>query len=444
MMDLSIYDSVSAEEDDVPLVEEIAPAPNRPMPDEWFYHGIFDEFRKHLAQYSEADPIAHVITLYSIIGGMLGREFTVGGKPTYFWPVTVGDASIGRKGTAKDDVLACFEGLADKTLLPRFSSSIVSESGLIHEVRDKTDKDAGEEDKRLWVDIAEFGKVLSIMKNPLFSVQDALCNVWDGKDQQVSTAKGIRKATRPAVSIYGNITGAMFARHFDPDALSGGILTRFMFFFVDRARYYRGLVIPDEFYQECRAKGLMIAERVDNMRSKVGKNSGNTVAIQFDEHVERWWKNKGHEFLTTDQPDYSGFMRLFSARRENNFRRIAGIIALAHGTDTVTMDYVRPALSAVNYSMNSLRFMEQEFGIAPVPVAARSTLTPKGRKLLCYLDGKHAEGFEWVSKDEIYSKCFGHHLPRPELAALIESMKPFIEVQEDKTTKRPKMLLRRL
>lgn len=399
------------DDDDMAISEEILPAPKRPMPDGNMFYGIFKDFVELLAQHSEADPMSHLATLYSYVGCMAGREYAISGKPPSVWPVTVGDASLGRKGTGRDDVQACFDGIqgTERSLLPRISTSAATESGIIREVRDKTDKDNGEDEKRLWVDIQEFGKVLQAMKNPVFNLQDMLCTTWDGRDQRISTSKGVLQATRQAISLYGNITGPMFAERFEAGPLSGGILSRIMPIFVERARFYRGLVIPEDFKREREELGLLLAKRIDNMRSAVGKGTGDTIELNYDRDVQRWWKRDGHELMTTDPTDLSGLGRMFSARRGDNFRRVAAIVALAHETDTVTMDHVQAGISFVDYSMATVRYMEPEYGFTSVSDAKTSTISPKARKFLAYVQKQMDEGASVVSQTEIYTKAFGRN-----------------------------------
>lgn len=413
--------------DDVPISEEILPAPGRPMPEEGMFYGVFKEIVDLLAQHSEADPMAHLATLYSYVGCMAGREYSVSRKPLSVWPLTVGDASYGRKGTGKDDVLACFDGV-DPSLLPRVTSSAVSESGLVHEVRDKSEKlnkddqpvDRGVEEKRLWVNIPEFGKVFHACKVPGANLQEGLCSVYDGDDQRISTSKGVLAATRQMIVLYGNITGPMFVERFDAGALSGGILTRIMPVFVDRVRLYRGLEIPEEFWRECASKGLLVAERVNRMREKVAP--GDTEPIHFDRDVQKWWRREGHEAMTTDPPGLSGFGKMFSGRRGDNFKRLGGILSLAHETNTMTMAHVEPALKFVNYSMKSVGYMEPEYGFPTVADAKTSGLSPKARKVFAYIEERMNAGNSSVSHSEIFNKPLGGNMLRDDVESLMNGI----------------------
>lgn len=426
------------DQDEVPISEEIPPAPGRPMPDDGMFYGVFKEVVDLLAQHSEADPMSHLATLYSYVGCMAGREYSVSRKPLSVWPVTVGDASYGRKGTGKDDVLACFNNV-DVSLLPRVTPSAVSESGLVHEVRDKSERrdkddkpvDMGVEEKRLWVNIPEFGKVFHACKVPGANLQEALCSIYDGDNQRVSTSKGVLAATRPMVVLNGNVTGPMFAQRFDSGALSGGILTRIMPIFVDRVRLYRGLEIPDEFWRECEALGLAIAESVNCMREKVGKNSGATSPMHFDEEVQEWWRCEGHERMTTDPPGLTGFGKMFSGRRGDNFKRIAGIIALTDKTDVISMAHVKPALRFVDYSTASVGYAETEYGFATVADSKTSGLSPKARKFREYVERQMNAGASCVSRTEIYTEPFGRNTPAAELD-LIAADIPDVSYVKDK------------
>lgn len=409
--------------DDYPLTEEIPPAPGRPMPDEHFYYGVFKETVDLLAQHTEADPIGHVATLYSYLGCMIGRQYSVFGEPPTCNPILVGDAGTGRKGTGEKDVRRLFADIQDTKMLPNISRSCATKAGLVREVRDKSEKekdgipvDIGVEDKRLWVCVSEFGQVLQDMKNPIFKLQDAACDLYDGEDQHISTSKGIVTATDPAVTFYGNITGEMLALRFDPHALAGGILTRMMPVFVERARYYRGLVLPEEYKRERAAKGLLLAERINGMREKVGK--GKTREMTFSKEVQRMWRREWHEYLTTPPSHLSGFARMWTSRRAGNFRRIATIIALAHETDEIGMEHAYPALSFVDLSMNHLPYIEKEFGIATVGTPRSAAMSQQARKWYAYMMNAHAQGRESVPRKEVTAKVFSNNLGSDKIDAL--------------------------
>lgn len=420
MLDLAALDD---DLDDFPLTEEIPPALGRPTPDEGFFYGVFGETVNLLAQHTEADPVAHIAALYSYIGCMSGRQYSVFGQPPTCNPLLIGDSGLGRKGTAWTDVRRLFSRIRDASLLPRVTGSCASEAGLVREVRDKSEKskdgvpvDVGVEDKRLWVNVSEFGEVFQSMKNPIFKLQECLCRIYDGDDLRISTSKGIMAATGQAITVYGNITGEMLAQRFDPHALSSGILTRLMPVLVDRVRYYRGLEIPEDFKRECAAKGLDIADRINRMRGKVGK--GETQEIVFHRDVHRWWRRELHEYLTTPPAHLSGFTRMWSSRRASNFQRIATIIALAHETDEVTMEHAIPALKFVDYSMNSLEYAASEFRIAPVTMSRTAAVSPRARKWHAHMLQAHHAGRDFVTRKEINVEVFKGNVKSEQLDEL--------------------------
>jgi hypothetical protein len=436
-----MLDQDGFDDDDLPpLREAITPSPKRPMPDDRFLYGIFGKMAELAAQHTEADPVAHIATLYSYTGTMAGREYSVFGQPTACWPLLIGDSSYGRKGTAKNDIMRFFDRIEDRSLLPRVTSSAVSESGIVREVRDKSEKtdkttgmptDKGIEEKRLWVYLSEFGKMLHAFKTPGLNAQEVLCSLYDGEDQRISTAKEVITATRQAVSLYGSMTGEMLADRFDPGALSGGILTRLMPVFVDRVTLYRGLEFPEEWKVECAALGLDLATRIDCMRRAVGKNSGKTKEITFDRDVTRWWRKEGHEYLTTDPSNLSGFARMWSGRRAGNFQRLTGILALSDETDEVNMGHVHPALSFVDYAMDSLGCIEPEFGVAPVATARTAPMSPKARKWYAYMLQAHDAGRTFVPRKEVSIDVFKKNL-NSEAIDKLESDVPNLSYYMDK------------
>lgn len=397
------------------------------------FQGLLGEMALFANTRSEADPAATLATLVSYTSCMAGREgaVTPGGtirEPLGEWVVIVGDSSYGRKGTAKEDILAFFRNIEDAYMPPRIVKSLVSERGLANEVRDdsgKVNEDGdpihdGREDKRLWVCVSEFGKVMGNMKNPALSLSDGLCSIWEGDDIHISTGKSV-KATKPGVVVYGNITGEIFAERFDANMLAGGILNRILPIFSHRSKFFSATNVPKEFEQKRYAYGNLLAARIREFID--GVPEGDTQIIPLDGASQQWWDDELHEELTTKPVGLSAFANLFVARRASHVLRIAAVFALVDSCVKIGIQHLKAALALVKYSLDTVVYMEKEFHIEAIRESKSDGALRKLHDILT------TAGVKGVSRTDIVMKHFGSKLKAADLDHMLQQL-PVEEFKE--------------
>jgi hypothetical protein len=164
-------------------------------------HGLAGEFIRTIEPYTEADPVAVLITFLLSFGNVIGRSahFTVEETKHYLnlFAVLVGLSSKGRKGLSGSTAGYIFSRVDEEWSKTRKKSGLSSGEGLINEVRDEryeerpikehgrvTDYervrvDEGVSDKRLLVFEEEFSQGLKTMVREGNILSSVIRQAWD-------------------------------------------------------------------------------------------------------------------------------------------------------------------------------------------------------------------------------------------------------------------------
>ena len=168
-------------------------------------------------------------------------------SPLLFWPVVVGDTSKSRKGSGGKRIKRVYQKVDPLWTRGKHSGSLSSGEGLIYAVRDEelgfnskgeeVVKDAGIQDKRLYLVQSEFGAMLQIMARPGNSLSGHLRDAWDGETLKPMTKGDRIQATHPHIGLVGHVTQSELQRNFDNVEMANGFGNRFCWFVVKRSKY---------------------------------------------------------------------------------------------------------------------------------------------------------------------------------------------------------------
>jgi hypothetical protein len=359
--------------------------------------GLIGEAVAAIAPHTEADINGLLLQFLVRFGNKIGRGphyFVEGAKhTTNIYVLLAGASSRARKDTSANRVETLF---TTDPLDPWYANccmpgGLSSGEGLIHAVRDEVwgkDKkgndvllDAGVADKRLLVVESEFASVLAVMKREGSILSPLLRAAWDRGNLRTLTKTAPGRATGALISIIGHITVPELREGLDRTAISNGLMNRFLFGAVRRARTlpFGGTVDPQELtYIGARMEEAIRAAR---LLDQVG----------MDEEAAELWRQEYPE-LTADKPGLFGSL---IARAEAHVVRLALLYALADQATAIRLPHLQAAFAVWKYSEESARLLFGDLVGSPL-----------ADSLLVFL---RAAGSDGLTRTELHRALNGHH-----------------------------------
>jgi hypothetical protein len=332
------------------------PRPDRegPTPDPAVFHGFPGSVVEQLDATTEADPVAILVTLMAAAGAMMGRgpHIRIGDDrhPALIWPLIYGNTSTGRKGSSRSTAMRIVRAADEQFVMQNVVGGLSSGEGLLEELRDPEDDDAGgpgrpqPDDKRRLVIESEYAVTMARSKREGNSLAGILRQAWDGDHLAVMNRSKL-KASDPHPAIVAHITGIEFRAKAQDSEMAGGTYNRFMPFYS-----HRNLMLPypmgasDELVT---LLGARLRERVDAARM-LGQ-------IQFSQAAHKLYVEELYEALTDDSN--AGPVAEFTARAASYCQRVAMVYALLNGGQQIEEDDLRASHALVLYSQESARHL---------------------------------------------------------------------------------------
>ena len=322
------------------------------------FRGLFGEAIAAIMPHTEADPHALLLQLLANFGNKIGRgpRYRVGAAQhaTDLFVLLAGATSRARKGTAETEIRRLFAtDASDPWVLRCVQAGLSTGEGLINAVRDerwgKNKKgeaellDEGVTDKRLLAIESEFAAVLQVMKREGNTLSPVLRVAWDRGELQTLTRNAPLRATGALISVIAHITIDELRNGVDRIALSNGLLNRFLFAAVKRARLlpHGGNADQDQLHEigERLSEAIRAAQLVD-------------AVTMTPAAVELW--SALYPELTTDHPGLFGSL---IARAEAHAVRLALLYALADQAQAIEPAHLESALAVWRYSEASARVL---------------------------------------------------------------------------------------
>ena len=357
---------------------------------------------------SEADPAAVLGTFLTEFGSALGSSPAVEGfggvarQPGRLFSVIIGDAGLGRKGTAADQVDLLMEAADTDWFTGCRESGVQSAEKLIDLVADSPDGDP-----RLLMQEYEFSRLVTAMARSS-ALSSQMRNAWDGKPLRATRRS--RKSTvanHAHISLLGFITPAEFARLRRWVRNAGGLESRCLYWMSHQAKVVSPWNLPGlpealvtRVQDALESSRLYCLERADPITIELCALRGVLPGTAFPvtEEVQTRWDGIRHQLPKVDRSLGSVF-----DRAETHIVRIALLYALADRASCIQMTHVNAALAVWEYCARSA---ETLFSI---PVGALPPkVDPKRRAQL--LQALHDAYPKWTPRTELLSGVFARNV----------------------------------
>jgi Protein of unknown function (DUF3987) len=376
--------------------------------------GLPGELVQTIAPHTEADPVALLIHFLTMFGNTVGDgpHIKIGftKHPARLFAVIVGDAAVGRKGTAGDAVERLMELAAPDWYASRMMRGAQSAEAIIERVDDHAD------DSRLLIFETEFGRLLSTMHRR-GNLSSTLKSAFDGKPLEAATrsSRTSLRATRANVSVIGHITPAELSDRLSDVELSSGFGSRFLYLTVSRSkRLPFGDQLDDEVIEKLAAKITDALDtihehafgRADPISAELHTYFGTTPSIELGstEEFQHRWDQLRVELEEERPPGAAGIV---ADRPETHVLRLAVAYALADSSTFVDVEHLEAACALWRYAVESAR---QIFG-------GMSGSTDADRVLRELQRVKNHR----LSRSDIWS-IFGRHASRAKINLIVEQL----------------------
>ena len=357
---------VSSSTPDTPSIAKVAPASlaepvaqetSWPVLSDKAFPGWIGAFVRLACEYSEADPVAVLVTLLlRIAAEVYGVYFNIGDDKQMARTnaVLVGDSAKARKGTSAKPVMRLFRGLKNSARVT--PGPLTSGPGLVYHVRDATkefDKktglyivtDEGVADKRLFVLEEEFETTLScVRRGGNYLSATVRCFFDDGTSEPLTKTSKI-KATKAHVVILAHITREELTAVMNKVQMTNGFGNRFLWILVRRQK---PIAMPK----------AMPASEVEAFRKILAKNieaAKKLGALTMTSTAAKLWDDSYPELTM----DFSGTAGAMSNRSETHTIRVAEIYAIARGHEKIQSTDLEAAIEVVKYSRVSTSIIFQ-------------------------------------------------------------------------------------
>jgi hypothetical protein len=316
------------------------------LPDKVLF-GLPGRIVKTLDPYTEADPVAVLVSLHVMFGNIIGRNphFLVEKtqQHTNIFAGVVGSTSTGRKGQSLSTPRYIFNNIESVWSNGRILSGMTSGEGLIYQIRDQNGDDLGESDKRLLLCEEEFAFALQAMKRDGNTLSPVLRQAWDSTTLSPLTKRDRIMATDPHVSIIAHITPEELIKNLGEIEWANGFGNRFLWFYVRKSKdlpFSDGM--PESMLQP-------LVKQV--MEAVLGAKSINRMT--FSKKSKKLWKETYPE-LTNER---SGFFGALSGRAAPQVLRLTMIYALWDKSSVIHQPHLEAALALWAYSEESIKLI---------------------------------------------------------------------------------------
>lgn len=321
------------------------------------YHGLAGEIVHAFDGYSEADPVALLLSTLVAFGCAVGPNpgMTADGAhhPARIFACLVGASSKARKGTSWRNIRNVFSIADPEWTHKRVKSGLSSGEGLINAVADPEIGPSGEEvpstgsdDKRLLAIEEEFARVLQVSRREASTLSAIVRQAYDTGDLSVLTKRPMT-ATGAHISMLGHITGAELRARLTDTDVANGFANRYLF-----AMVRRGPLLPEAPQipsTEINRLGVAVQHALRHAR--------NVRQMRRDREANRLWEVM-YERMAGDEPP--GLLGALVARPEAHTLRLSIVYALLDGSDQVTVEHLRAAWAVWCFSRQSAELIFDE------------------------------------------------------------------------------------
>ncbi len=330
------------------------------------HDAVFDCYLGHLvhciAPYTEADPIAILVSLIAAAGVHLGPgpHVQIGDDrhPLLVWPLIIGRTATGRKGASWSTARRLLTAADREFFASNVRSGLTSGEGLAavftpdHPGTTPDHKPGPPPgpgalppgDRRLLVYEPEWAAVMARMKREGNALSATLRAAWEGGDlSTMNVAARIARGTH--IGIVAHISPAEFRTKVTTTDMAGGTYNRFLPIAVARSQFLPlAPGIPPAVLDET---AFDLATRLLH-GTRIG-------ALGFTPTATHAWRRLYIEFGTDHGDD--GPLGEFLGRTAPYCLRIAGIHATLDGHTTINTHHLTTAAALTRYATNTARIL---------------------------------------------------------------------------------------
>jgi len=379
---------------------------------------VFDcylgELTARVAPYTEADPIAILVSLIAAAGVHLspGPHVRIGDDrhPLLIWPLIIGRSAAGRKGASWSSARRVLAAADAEFFTTNVRSGLTSGEGLAAVFTPHPSPDTATSpdrradtrpagpgalppgDRRLLVYEPEWAAVMARMKREGNALSATLRAAWEGGDLSTMNVTA-RIARGTHIGIVAHITPAEFRARVSASDMAGGTYNRFLPIAVARSQFLPlAPGIPTSLLDEL---SFDLAARLLH-----GAQLG---ALGFTPDAVRTWRRLYVEFGTDHGDD--GPIGEFTSRTAPYCLRIAGLHATLNGQPHIDAHHLTTAAALVRYAINSARSIFSNDQITTKLAAWIAAAGPQGR-----------------TREQIRSEFFRRNKTAQEVTAVLDEL----------------------
>lgn len=314
------------------------------------WHGLAADIVTTTAPYTEADPVAVLISTLiafgNAVGSVPGATADFSHHPARLFACLVGRSSKARKGTSWRATHTVMKLATPDWTTHRVFSGLSSGEGLIAAVKDADIGESGDEipgsgesDKRLMAIEEEFARVLQVARREASTLSAIIRAAYDTGDLQVLTKQRVT-ATGAHISVLGHITFEELRAKLTDTDVANGFGNRFLFMLVRRPQLLPG--------------GKPIAQsELNHLGSRIAEALGKARYIgqmQRSIAAEAQWADLYQQMALDDPP---GIVGALTARPEAHTLRLSVAYALLDGSPVIDEQHLAAAWAVWNYARAS-------------------------------------------------------------------------------------------
>lgn len=319
--------------------------------DDIIYRGPIGDWLEAVEPETEATVPSLGAGLLAGLGAYMGRGIKLKVGRMYHTPnifaVQIGPTGTARKGTADGEIGRFLEAVDRSFVYDNVASGFGSGEALIERVADPTynSKDelvAGTEDQRLYIQEAEFSKVLRIADRQGSILSDVIRLAFDCSRPLANAAKSTRKlkSSNHCISVFGGITPDELVKIFPALAAVSGTGNRYLWVWSDSDKLLA-----------TGGREVDVSRYANTARANIDANRGAGI-LEFSPGGLDWWET--HYPILRRGDNVPEMVRPMVTRISDQVQRIALIYAATEGSPHVTEAHLETGLAWVTHSIQTV------------------------------------------------------------------------------------------
>jgi uncharacterized protein DUF3987 len=306
-------------------------------------YGLPGDIVRTLDPYTEASPVAVLLTVLVYFGNVIGRGsyYMIGPAKHHanIFAGIIGLTAKARKGTSRSYPDHMFEQIDRDWLKDRFSNGLASGEALVSEVQDVVVTD-----KRLVVVEEEFSRVLKTMSRDGNILSELLRCAWDGRPLRNIRAQDRVTATDAHISLLAHTTPGDLKKNLTTNEQANGFGNRFLWAYSERSKMIaHPKPVPEE-----KLKAL-----IDRLQDavKFAKEAGE---VKFSPEAGVLWGDFYYA-LGAQSHNQMNIYTNMTAREEAQIIRLSMIYALMDKSALIEQEHLKAARTLWDYCAMSVK-----------------------------------------------------------------------------------------